>query len=415
MAASATESAASAPSFLELVLSPEFRSDPYPGWAELRERDPVHSTELGTYVLTRHADVSALVRDPRTSNDAVNADFLTEFDNQAQRGVVDPEDPETRPILFLDPPDHTRLRGLVSKAFTPKTVESLTPRVHELVDGLLDDLEARDEPFDLIEDFAYPIPVTVICEMLGVPAQDHSTFADWSRILAASIDPPMLRTPEREAELEETVPVFVEYFEDLIERRRAAPGDDLLSALIQAEEAGDRLTHGELMAQGMFLLVAGHETTVNLIGNGVLALLRNPDELSRLRDDADLDKPAIEELLRYDSPVQFTIRVTMDDIGLGDATLPARKLVLCIIGAANRDPDAFDAPNTLDLGRRDNRHLAFGGGAHFCLGAPLARLEGRVAITSLIRRFPDLRMAGDPVARQTFTLRGLAHLPVALG
>jgi len=415
MATSAVSGTESMPDFMELVLSPEFRANPYPGWAQLREHDPVSLTSLGAYVLTRHADLSVLLRDPRTSTDERNSSLFSQIPAEESGRLIDPEDPTARPLLFIDPPDHTRLRGLAAKAFTSKSVEALTPRIQHLVDGLLDNLAETEGPVDLIDDYAYPLPVTVICEMLGVPSEDHETFAEWSRILAASVDPIALRSPEQEAELQDTIPLFVDYFENLIARRRSAPGDDLLTRLIEAEEAGERMSHGELVATSMFLLVAGHETTVNLIGNGTLALLRNRGELDRLVSDPSLDKSAIEELLRYDSPVQFTVRITLDEFDFGDAKVPPNCTVLCIIGAANRDPAAFDAPDTLDLGRADNRHLGFGGGAHFCLGAPLARLEGRIAITSLIRRFPNLQLAGDPVARQTFTLRGLAHLPVALG
>lgn len=404
-----------APSFVELVLSPDFRADPYPGWAALREREPVHRTDLGAWVLTRHADVSALLRDPRTSTDERNSELYVPGEARGPRN----EQGDAQPILFLDPPDHTRLRGLVSKAFTVRRVEELAGRVQTLVDELLAAMSqtarSGDGTVDLVEQFAYPLPVTVICEMLGVPAADHATFADWSRLLAHAIDPPVLRTPEQEAEIDATVDQFMEYFEQLIDRRRAEPGDDLLTALLAAEDAGDRLTHEELLAQTLFLLIAGHETTVNLIGNGVLALLRNRDELTRLRDEPSLDKAALEELLRYDSPVQFSMRITMDELEIGSTTFAPGSTVLCIIGAANRDPAAFAEPDRLDLGRTENRHLAFGGGAHFCLGAPLARLEGRIAITSLVRRFPELALAGEPAARDTFTLRGLSKLPVSLG
>ena len=405
-----------APTFLDLVLSPDFRADPYPGWGALREREPVHRTDLGAWVLTRHADVSALLRDPRTSTDERNSELYVPG---ASRGPID-EAGETQPLLFLDPPDHTRLRGLVSKAFTVRMVDQLAPRVQTLVGELLSEMEsiaaAGDGTLDLVERFAYPLPVTVICEMLGVPPSDHSTFADWSGLLAHAIDPPVLRTPEQEQQIQTTAEAFVAYFEDLIARRRTEPGGgDLLTALLEAEDEGERLTHDELLAQLLFLLIAGHETTVNLIGNGTLALLRNPEQLARLRGDPSLDKPAIEELLRYDSPVQFSMRICLDDMEFGAVPLPKGSTVLCIIGAANRDPDAFAEPDRLDLGRTENRHLAFGGGAHFCLGAPLARLEGRIAITSLVRRFPELALAGDPVMRDTFTLRGLAKLPVTLG
>ena len=406
-------------SFLELVLSPDFRADPYPGWARLRATSPVHHTELGAWVLTRHEDVTTILRDPRTSTDATNAALFEQYeDGQGSSarmfGDLDEGEEDARPILFTDPPEHTHLRRLVSHAFTPRTVEALTPRIEQLVDGLLDDLAARGGVVDLVEDYAYPIPVTVICEMMGVPTADHETFAGWSRILAASIDPVVLRSAEQEAEIQATIDLFAAYFEKLIEQRRADPGDDVLSSLIATEEDGESLTHGQLIAQAMFLLVAGHETTVNLVSNGVRALLAHPDQLARLRDDPALDKVATEEMLRYDSPVQFSMRIAMADMEFSGVSIPEGSVILAIIGAANRDPEVFDGPDRLDVTRADNRHIGFGGGAHFCLGAPLARLEGRIAITRLIRRFPELALAGEPVARETFTLRGLSRLPVTL-
>jgi cytochrome P450 len=267
----------------------------------------------------------------------------------------------------------------------------------------------------VVTDLAYPLPVVIICQLLGVPAEDHETFQDWSSDLAHSIDPDPLISPEQQERINAAAEAFLEYFRDLIERRRRDPGDDLLTGLIAAEEGGDRLSENELLATGLFLLIAGHETTVNLIGNGTLALLRNRDELDRLRADPDLDHNAVEELLRYDSPVTFTQRITLADYTVGDVTIPARQQVIPILAAANHDPAVFAEPDRLDLGRENaNRHLAFGGGHHFCLGAALARLEGEVAIPALVRRFADMELDGTPERRDTFTLRGLTHLPVAI-
>jgi cytochrome P450 len=319
-------------------------------------------------------------------------------------------------MLFKDPPDHTRLRGLVSKAFTPKMVERLRVRVQAIVDERLDEVEARsDGRMDVVTDLAYPLPVVIICELLGVPPEDHATFSAWSSELAASIDPDPLLSPDQRARIQEAGNAFLEYFTDLIERRRRSLRDDLLSALIEAEEGGDRLTEEELLGTALFLLIAGHETTVNLIGNGTLALLQHRDQLDRLRDDPSLDRHAVEELLRFDSPVQLTQRITLDEYRLGDVTIPKGQNLVPLLGAANRDPAEFDDPDRLDLGRENaNRHVAFGGGHHFCLGAALARLEGAAAIGTLVRRFPAIELAGEPVRRTTFTLRGLEHLPVSI-
>ena len=319
-------------------------------------------------------------------------------------------------MLFLDPPEHTRLRSLVSKAFTPKMVERLRARIQRIVDERLDAVVARgDGRMDVVTDLAYPLPVVIICELLGIPPEDHATFQAWSSELAASIDPDPLITPEQQVRINAAGEAFLEYFAALIERRRRSLSDDLLSALIEAEEGGDRLSEEELLGTALFLLIAGHETTVNLIGNGALALLRNRDQLERLRDNPTLDHHAVEELLRFDSPVQLTQRITLDEYQVGDVTIPKGQNLVPLLGAANHDPAEFAEPDRLDLGRKNaNRHLAFGGGHHFCLGAALARLEGEVAIPSLVRRFRNLELAGSPERRDTFTLRGLTHLPVSV-
>ncbi len=403
--------------FLSAALTPEFRDDPYPFFDLLREHDPVHQTPLGVYMLSRHADASAAVRDPALSNDERNSELYEAFaaSNPPPEGDF-AEESRNATMLFLDPPDHTRLRGLVSKAFTPRVIGRLRPRIEQLVDELLDAVVARgDGRMDVVAELAYPLPVVIICELLGIPPDDHATFQGWSRDLAHSIDPDPLVTPEQRERIEAAGDAFLEYFLALIERRRQALGDDLLSGLIAAEEAGDRLSEAELLGTALLLLIAGHETTVNLIGNGTLALLRQRDQLERLRADPSLDHNAIEELLRYDSPVTFTQRITLADYEVGDVTIPPRQQVIAILAAANRDPAVFPEPERLDLGRAEaNRHLAFGGGHHFCLGAALARLEGEVAVPTLVRRFPALELAGDPERRDTFTLRGLEHLPVTI-
>jgi cytochrome P450 len=409
--------AESVPDLLAAAVTPEFRNDPYPFFHALRAAAPVTQASFGVWLVSRHADVATVTRDHRLSNDEANS--ILHQDDQAAaapRGQAD-----DGVLLFLDPPDHTRLRGLVSKAFTPRTIERLRGGVRELVDQLIDAAVQRGGQsgggeMDVIADLAYPLPVIVICELLGVPASDHVQFQGWSKELAASIDPRPLRTPEQQASVAVAAGEFSEYFADLVARRRRSPGDDLLSGLIAAEEDGDRLSERELLNTGMFLLVAGHETTVNLIGNGVFALLGHPDECDRLRRDPALDRPAVEELLRFDSPVQITERITVADYEIGGVTIPPGYPIIPLLGAANRDPEVFADPDRLDLSRANaQRHLAFGGGHHYCLGAALARLEGEIAIPSLVRRFPDMELAGDPVRRETFTLRGLERLPVSTG
>jgi cytochrome P450 len=403
--------------FLSVALTPEFRENPYQFFELLREHEPVHQTPFGVYLVSRHADASAIVRDPHLSTNQENSDLFRAFAEANPPSEDDAMDQMNNVVmLFMDPPDHTRLRGLVSKAFTPKMVERLRDRVQQVVDERLDAVESRcDGRMDVVTDLAYPLPVVIICELLGVPPEDHATFQSWSAELAASIDPDPLITPEQRVRIEAAGNAFLEYFGDLIERRRHALRDDLLSALIEAEEGGDRLSEEELLGTALFLLIAGHETTVNLIGNGTLALLQHRDQLERLRDDPSLDRQAVEELLRFDSPVQLTQRITLDDYDVGGVTVPKGQNLIPLLGAANRDPAEFDEPDRLDLGRENaNRNVAFGGGHHFCLGASLARLEGAVAIGTLVRRFPHIELAGEPVRRTTFTLRGLEHLPVAI-
>jgi cytochrome P450 len=386
-------------------MDPDFIADPYPTYHRLRAEDPVHHSPLGFWVLTRYDDVVAALRDPRLAKEAI-AGFVA-----ARFGTSIPAIGQS--MLDRDPPDHTRLRGLVSKAFTPRVVEALRPHVRQIVDGLLDRVDGAGK-MDLIEEFAYPLPVTVICEMLGVPVADHERFKGWSLDIARSLDallvPPDSDVPHRGVAARHAL---AEYFRALIAERRAVPRADLLSALIAAEEAGDTLTEQELLSTCILLLIAGHETTVNLLGNGTLALLRNPAELQRLRDHPGLVASAVEELLRYDGPVQRTARIPSEDVTIGGRTIPKGEMVMPFIGAADRDPAHFADPDRLDIARGDNRHIAFGWGIHFCLGAPLARIEGQIAIDALVQRFPKLALATDtPEYRQSLTLRGLASLPV---
>jgi cytochrome P450 len=387
-------------------MAPEFLADPYPTYHRLRTEDPVHWSPLGFWVLTRYDDVVAVLRDQRFAKEPMIAAVAARF------GIS----PGTIGLSMLDrdPPDHTRLRGLVSKAFTPRVVERLRPHIQEIVDGLLARVEGQGG-MDLIEEFAYPIPVMVICELLGVPVEDHERFKTWSLDLARGLDSIMLPV-DSEVAIRSGIARqgLTEYFRNLIAKRRAVPRNDLLSALIAAEEAGDKLTENELLASSILLLVAGHETTVNLIGNGTLALLRHPDQLRRLRENPGLIGSAIEELLRYDGPVQRTARMPSTEVTIGGRTIKSDEMVMPFIGAADRDPAQFPDPDRLDIARADNRHVAFGMGIHFCLGAPLARVEGQIAINTLVQRLPKLALATEqPEHRQSLTLRGLKALSVS--
>ncbi len=388
-------------------MAPEFVEDPYPTYRRLREEDPVHQSPLGFWVLTRYEDVVSSLKDPRMVKEPIAAFVAARF------GLPAPPTGMGLSMLDRDPPDHTRLRGLVSKAFTPRVIEQLRPHIQGIVNRLLDKVEG--EPgMDLIEQFAYPLPVIVICEMLGVPVADHERFKGWGLDIARGLDAILLPTDSPVAERSmHARHALAAYFRELIAERRAAPRDDMLSGLIAAEEAGDKLTEDELLATCILLLVAGHETTVNLIGNGTLALLRHPEQRKRLQEDPGLITTAVEELLRFDGPVQRTARIPSEDVTFGGKTIGKGEMVMPFIGAADRDPRQFPDPDRLDLGRTDNRHIAFGWGIHFCIGAPLARVEGQIAINTLLKRQPKLALAATPQHRQSLTLRGLTTLPVA--
>ncbi len=388
---------------------PEFHRDPYPFYRRLREADPVHWNPPGIWVLTRHADAVAMLRHPRMSSDFRNSDLYEAF---RQMQGIDPSTERMPSMLFRDPPDHTRLRGLVTKAFTSKRIEDMRPTMQAIVDELIDAALERGQ-VDLVADLAYPLPVRVICGMLGVPEEDHGRFHVWSKDLVATLDP--MVGPEAMSRAMESGLAFDAYFTDLIAKRRRDPRGDLLTALISAEEEGGRLSEEELLTQLVLLLVAGHETTVNLISNGTFALLRHPDQLQRLRDDQALLRPGVEELLRFYPPVQLTGRIALQDMEFGGMAVRRGQQVVALVGAANRDPEQFDDPDRLDLARDPNRHIAFGGGIHHCLGSSLARAEGQVAIGTLVRRARSIELTTDePEWKETITLRGLANLPLRL-
>jgi cytochrome P450 len=396
------------------LASPAFKANPYPFYARLRAEAPVWRVTLRdrrtAWLVTRYEDVAGVLKDDTFAKDKLNA---MDPDQRAKTpwvpGFLKPLE---RNMLDLDDPDHARLRALVSKAFTPRLIERLRGRIEALCEELLDAME-RESGTDLVAGYALPLPATVIAELLGVPAEDHARFHRWSnRLVSVSSGRDMLRAlPAALA--------FVRYLRNLVERRRADPEDDLITALIRVEEAGDRLSEDELLAMAFLLLVAGHETTVNLIASGTLALLEHPEQTERLRRDPSFVKPAVEELLRYTSPVELaTERYARKDTEIRDTRIPRGGLVLAVLGSANRDERHFEDPDVLDLARDPNRHLAFGrGGVHHCLGAPLARMEGQIALTALMRRFPGARLAMAPEAlrwRRGLFLRGLEKLPLVL-
>ena len=317
-------------------------------------------------------------------------------------------------MLNSDPPKHTRLRTLVSKAFTPAAVERLAPIIQRIVDEAVDAALARGG-MEVMHDLAYPLPVTVIAHMLGVPPEDRDQFKKWSDDITATAGNIMANlTPEHYRQALQSTRELTAYFRKVVAERRSQPRADLLTAMAKAEEQGDRLSEAELFANAVLLLNAGHETTTNLIGNGIWALLRFPEQKRRLREDPSLANTAVEELLRFDSPVQFTSRLLKEDVTVSGKTLRAGQMVLLLLGAANRDPAQFADPDQLDVGRQDNKHVAFGMGPHFCLGAPLARLEGRIVLQTLLNRLPGLRLDGpEPEYRDNFNLRGLKALKVA--
>ncbi len=310
-------------------------------------------------------------------------------------------------MLDMDPPDHTRLRSLVSKAFTPHAIERLRPRIEHVADDLLNAAATRGR-FDLMASLAYPLPVTVIAEMLGVPSSDMTRFEGWSNDIALNVEP--ILDDEEVGRVRRAAEELTEYFEAIIRLRRSDPKDDMISSLLAAEEESQKLSHDELMQTLMLLLVAGNETTRNLIGNGMLALMSNPYQLQLLRDDPSLVESAVRELLRYDPPVQLDGRRVSVDVQLGGRRLQAGQFLVAVIGAANRDPEVFKKPDTLDIRRTGTSHLSFGRGIHYCLGAPLAEMEGRIAFRAILRKFPSLRMVSEPVRRTQTVLRGLKEL-----
>ena len=392
------------------LFAPELAVDPYPTYAWLRGNPRVEYRSPSTpgrhfSVLSRYADVQLALRDPRFGRASYGDRLRANLgDGPLSRSLA-------RWMLFQDPPDHTRLRRLVSGAFTRRSIDQLRTRIDAIVSNLLEALEPRSA-FDLIEQFAAPLPVLVICELLGVPIEDRHLFADWSAALAAGLDHLTTPDPETLQRGDAGATGLTEYFSDLLAGRRRHPGNDLLSAVVHAATWSEE----DLLATCVLLFFAGHETTINLIGNGMLALLQTPEQLDVLRHAPEMVPTAVEELLRFDSPVQRTARVALIDVELdGLHTIRAGETVTLMLGAANRDPAQFVDPDRLDLARPNaSQHLSFGAGIHYCLGAPLARLEAQIAISRLVERLPELQLLdGRARWRPTFGLRGLDCLPVA--
>ena len=389
-------------------LDPAFISDPYPFYHRLRETAPVHKTPMGFWLLSRYEDVALSLKDRRFGKDfAGNIKRRYGADRMSEPAIAN----LAHTMLVLDPPDHTRLRGLVSKAFTARRVADMRPRIKALVDQQLDRVADKGQ-MDVIRDLAHRLPVIVICDMLGIPEDHRGPFLAASSVNGRILDP----VPMSEGEIAQAnaaTQMGNAYFDQLCELRRKNPQDDLTTEMVRAEEAGDRLSGEELRSNIGLLFGAGHETTTNLIGNGLLALHRQPDQWQRLKVDPSLVVNAIEELLRFDSSVQMTGRVTNEAVELGGVTIPANESVVSLLGAANRDPAQYPDPDRLDVGRPNVRPMSFGGGIHHCLGAQLARLEGELVFTALIERFPMLELPEKEAAewKQSFTLRGLKKLP----
>jgi pimeloyl-[acyl-carrier protein] synthase len=400
---------------------PAFVTNPYPLYRKLRERSPVRRDPLApVWVVTRYADTMTMVRDPRFKKDPFAAERLPPVARE-QLAVSDASagraSAEMVSMLFLDPPEHTRVRGIFTKAFTPRRLESLRSRIAQVAEKRLDRAEQRgDRSIELIGDLAYPLPVTVIAELLGFPPEDYEQIKKWSDAMAEALT--LSPTADAQARAFRARMEIRQYFEGIVARLKQSPGENLISALITGEggdvkgsDRGERLGPDELFSNSILLLVAGHETTTNLIGNGVLALLQNPDQLRDLRANPDLIASAVEEMLRYDAPVQWMSRVTGETLELGGVEIERGQVILGSIGAANRDPAIFADPDRFDIRRKENRHLSFGAGAHFCLGAALARMEAQIAVTALIQRYPKLRLAGGKLKwRKGLSFRGVHEL-----
>jgi cytochrome P450 len=395
------------------IWSAKTRANPQALYEQMRHEAPIYRAvgpQSGNnfWFITRYDDCMTVLKNDET----IGKEFRKHLPPEVTNHWGPPPDPNdvfeviNRHLLNLDPPDHTRLRGLVHKAFTPRRIENLRPRIQQIADDLIDQMKGANQA-DLINAFSFPLPITVIAEMLGIPASDREKFRDWTRTLLFVPD----ESENRRAAME-----FGMYMSNMIDERRENPQDDVLSGLVEAEDSGDRLDRMELLSMIFLLLVAGHETTVNLIANGMLLLLQHPDQLEKLKNDSTLIRPAVEEILRYNGPVETTtFRWAFEDVEIGGVTIPAGDVVLPALLAANRDPAYFENPNVFDITRENNKHIAFGLGIHYCVGAPLARMEGAIAINTLLKRLPNLQLAVDIEDLQwseSILLHGMKEMPV---
>jgi cytochrome P450 len=389
------------------IFSPEVTADPYRFYDRFRSREPVYRTPLGQWFLTRYEDVALVLRDRRFGRDyerTALARYGAEwFKEQSLLAMA-------RWILLIDPPDHTRIRALMTQGFSARRVEAMRARIQVIADGLIDRVERRGQ-MDIVQDFALPLPTAIISELLGIPEEDRPRFIENFRITSRLVEPVPMNREELDRANHQIV-FLEEHFRGLFELRRCEPQDDLITSLVQAESSGGQVSDQEIVANIILLFAAGYETTVNLIGNSLLSLHRYPPELMRLTSTPALLPNAVDELLRYESPVQFTGRQVLEDLEFGGKCMQKDDYVIACVGAANRDPAVFEDPDRLDLGRRNIRHLSFGGGMHFCLGAQLARIEAEIAIGTILRRLPNLRIEGAqyPKWRPTFVWRGLQSL-----
>jgi cytochrome P450 len=395
---------------------PSYKINPHLQYARLRAQEPVHrSIAMQAWILTRYEDCIAVLRNPDTfSSDGLNASGQLGDAIREQRATSALGEVQT--LLTVDPPAHTRLRGVINRAFTPRRVQQLRPRIEQIARELLDATPPSGD-FELMTGFAQPLPVIVIAELLGVPPSDRDRFKQWSNSIAATTD--LMNAESAIMEAREATLELIDYFNDFISARRDEPRDDLISALVAAQQTEEQLTHEEILAFAILLLVAGNETTTNLIGNGALALLNHPEAFDPLRANPDQTPAAIpaaiEEMLRYDSPVQGVVRIARHDTTIGAHEVAQGDVLMLMLAAANRDPDQFPDPDTFDVARDPNRHLSFGLGPHFCLGAPLARLEAEIAFTQLLARFPTIEQSGELERGGTLLLRGLTKLPLTVG
>jgi cytochrome P450 len=400
----------------KVVFDDDILQDPYPTYARLHEEGPIHYLDVGSkwavWSIISHAECSSVAKDPRLSAKRAQQ-MLLPLPLSRQAEFTELARMFSLWLIFMDPPEHTRLRKLLNKGFSPAAIEALRPQVEAIVDRMLNPLQHGSE-VELMGEFANPMPVRIISEMLGVPQELHDTFVNWSRAIAVFRGSPD-RTVEQARAAQDALIALTDFFRKTVEERKRNKGNDLISLLIDIEEEGEVLTEEELYAQCIALLFAGHETTRNLIGNGMYTLLQHPQETAELREKPDMIRTAVEEILRYESPVQFTARVLKEDTEICGQHIPKKWSVLCMLGAANRDPKRFEEPNRLNLKRLNNQHLAFSAGPHACIGGQLARLEGQVAILNLVQRFPKMKLTGPrPEWASTFGLRGLKSLPVIM-